>query len=111
MSPVEVKVPVTTRSALIMEGAAARVAAVRFGCCWACTGTGAATGVAVAASGEVSLGLLNMTACLNESARISHCIRQPHLIVDMRTGAATGGSEPSHRHALTDPSANAHQNR
>src|SRR5205085_3072512 len=114
MSPVEESVPVTTTSALMMEGAGR--APVRFCCACACGSAAGETGgvaaaEAVVGSGVASLVLVNMAACLYESARISHHVSQPHFVVDMGTGAAAGGSEFSHRRAFFDLSAYPHQNR
>ena len=71
----------------------------------------AATGGGGGAAGALSFVLLNMTACLNESARISQGTSQPHFVVDVRPGAAAGRPESSHRRAFLNCSANPHQNR
>src|SRR5271169_1567031 len=78
MSPVEVSVPVTTRSLLMMDGADERPARL----------TEEGAGAAGADVGPLSLLLLeNMAASLDESARISHDIGEPHFVVDMGPGA------------------------
>src|SRR5512146_1343812 len=68
ISPVEVSVPVTTRSALMIDGADERMGRLA---CWD-VGCGAEDGAA--ACGVSLLLLENMAACLDKSARIPHHI-------------------------------------
>src|SRR5579872_2628570 len=102
MSPVETSVPFTTRSALIMDGAEARVARLTE------AGAGAAGGVVAAA---VSFLLENMSAGLDEGARVSHDIVIPNLIMHMRSRAAPSRSKLSDRSACRDIRPYLHQDR
>ena len=79
--------------------------------CTGCEATGVAAAAPVFTSGVASLALLNMAACLDESARVSNDIGQPHFVMNMGPGAAAGGPEFSHRRAFGEFSADANQNR
>src|SRR5215469_10229418 len=95
MSPVEVSVPFTTRSALMMDGAAERTA--RFGC-----GAAGAAGTAGGLASFSRLLLENMAACLDEFARIPHHIGEPHFVVDVRPCASARRSESSDGRTFRD---------
>src|SRR5512135_2909343 len=92
MSPVEISVPFTMRSALMIEGAEERAA--RFAC-----GADAATAAAAVA---VSFLLENMSASLDKGARVSNDVIVPNLIVHVRPGAAPRRSEFSDRSSFGD---------
>src|SRR3974390_1840879 len=83
MSPVDVNVPLTTRSELMMDGTLVRMARL--------PGGAPAGGAGIACGGAVSLSRLlleNMAACLDKPTRIPHHISQPHFIVDVRPCAS-----------------------
>src|SRR5450755_4323844 len=103
MSPVEVRVPFTTRSALMMDGAALRPVRLR-----GCNGVDAA---AAADAAAVSFLLENMSACLDKSARIADDVIVPDLIVNMRSGTPPRRSEPADRCAFGDLRPYLHENR
>src|SRR6185437_5159331 len=93
----ELSVPVTVRSALMMEGTVPD-RLVRLG--W-----GLARGAApmLAGGGTGSLLLLeNMTACLYEVAGVTHHVIIPDFVMDMGPRAAAGGPYASDRGALFD---------
>src|ERR1700742_4155082 len=85
MSPVEVSVPLTTRSALMMDGADERAARLADGTLEAFKGGG----------GAASFLLENMAACLDKGARVSHHVVVPDLVMHVRSGAAPRRSKPS----------------
>src|SRR6185312_14448825 len=94
MSPVEVSVPLTERSALMMEGAAAPRPAGRRGAAGAAAFN---TGMA----GAASFGLLeNMAARLNEIGGIAHDVFKPDFVMNMRSGGTPGGPDPPQDRAL-----------
>src|SRR6185437_1006397 len=99
MSPVDVSVPLTTRSAEMIEGAEERAARLAGGTL-AGTGGGAATFL-----------LENMAACLDKGARIAHDVVVPDLIMDMRSGAAPGRSEFSDGRAFRHLRPDVNENR
>src|SRR5580765_108717 len=101
MSPLDVSVPVTTKSPLMIEGAAEERIG-RFCCC-------AVVAAAGAAGGAVSLLLLeNMASSLDEFARISHDVVIPDFVVNVRASAASRRSEFSDRRALRYSGSNMH---
>src|SRR5580704_16305544 len=106
ISPVEVRVPRTVRSELMIEGAMPRDGRL---------GRGGAAGLPRlrgAGAGTGSLGLLeNMSACLDEVAGIAHDVVEPDFVMDMRTGAAPGGTNASNFRAPGHLHAGAHQDR
>src|ERR1043166_7637135 len=62
-------------------------------------------------SGAVSFGLLeNMAAGLYEGARIADLVVEPDFVMNMRSGGAAGGPDPSQRCALGDLHADLHGN-
>src|SRR5882757_7968188 len=104
MSPVEVMVPLITMSALMMEGADRMRA--RLG-----AGVGAAAIIGCEA-GALSLLLLeNMAASLDEVVGVLHDVIIPNFVMDMRSGAASGGTHPAQACALADLSSHPHGNR
>src|SRR5271156_619945 len=91
MSPLENNVPLTVRSELIIDGADERPVRLALG-------ADAAAGIATS---EVSRFLLeNMTACLDEFARIPRDVGHQHFVVDMGACAAPGRSEFSNGRAF-----------
>src|ERR1700757_3863494 len=86
MSPVELSVPVTVRSALIMEGTVPD-RPVFLG---AALTRGAAPMLAGGSTGSLLL-LENMTACLYEIAGVTHHVIIPDFVMDMGACASTGG--------------------
>src|ERR1051326_3810523 len=93
MSPVEVSVPLTTRSALMIEGAAPRPGRL----------AGAGGGAIMVAAGSWSFGLLeNMRACLYEIAGIAHDVVEQDFVMDMRPGGTAGGPDPAQSRPLGD---------
>ena len=80
----------------MMEGADERTA--RF-----CCETG---GMGADAVSEFLLLLENMAPCLDESARISYGVGQPHFVMNVRSGAAPCRSELSDGRAFFHFSAN-----
>src|SRR4051812_32394072 len=105
MSPVDVSVPLTIRSALMIEGAAEDRPGARLG-----AGAGAAFIIGMA--GGESLGLLeNMAACLDEIAGVTHDVIEPNFVMNMRPGGAPCRADPAKRRALIDPGAQFHRDR
>src|SRR5690349_25151083 len=101
MSPVERRVPFITRSALMTDGFEGRGARL----------AGAAAGAAgVGATGAASFLLENMSASLDEGARITHDIVIPNFVVHVRSGTAPGRSEFSDWRARRDVSAYLNEN-
>src|SRR5579863_5478392 len=106
MSPVELSVPVTVRSALMIEGAVPERPS-RLGGVLAAGAMPMLTG-----EGTGSLLLLeNMTACLYEVAGVTHHVIIPDFVMDMGPGAAAGGPYASDRGTLFDPHAYPYGNR
>src|ERR1700722_9757169 len=105
MSPVELSMPVTVRSALMMEGAVPERPVRLSG--------GLARGVAPMLAGAETGSLLleNMTACLYEVAGVTHHVIIPDFVMDMGAGAAAGGPHASDRGTLFDPHAHPYGNR
>src|SRR3954471_7576994 len=102
ISPVDVNVPLTIRSALMIEGAAEDRPSGRLG-----AGAGAAFIIGMA--GGESLDLLeNMAACLDEIAGVAHDIVEPNFVMNMRPGGAPGRTDPAQGRALVDPRAQFH---
>src|SRR5579871_321038 len=101
MSPLEVSVPFTTRSELIIEGAALRPGRLRD---WG----GGAAGAAAAAD---SFLLENMSTSLNKSARVTDNVVVPDLVMNVRSGAPPRRSEPSDGCAFGYLSAYLYENR
>src|SRR5437868_9933523 len=87
MSPVEDRVPLTIRSALMMDGAEERAARFSGGMLGADAGAGAFL-------------LENMLARLDKGSRISHDVVVPDLVMHVGSGAAPCRSEPSDRRAF-----------
>ena len=87
--------PVTVRSALMMEGAVPE-RPMRLG-------AGLAAGAAPMLTGGETGSLLlleNMTACLYEVAGVTHHVIIPDFVMDMGSGAAAGGTHASDRGTL-----------
>src|SRR5580692_7776138 len=104
MSPVDVSVPLTTRSLLMMDGTDERVALLPWGPC----------GTLGTAGGALSLSRLlleNMAPCLDKLARISQHIGQPHFVVHVRPGASPCRPEFSNGRTFNDFGSNAHEYR
>src|SRR5665213_1335566 len=101
MSPFDTRVPVTVRSALMIEGAVLRP-----------TRLGGNNGAAemLGAGIMASLLLENMAACLYEIARVAYDIIIPDLIMNMRAGAAAGGPHAPDNRALAHLGAHRHGN-
>src|SRR5258706_4698506 len=97
MSPVDTSVPFTTRSAPMIEGAAARAARL----CGCAAETGAA---------EASFLVENMSSSLDERARVSHHVVIPDFVVDVRPGAAPGRTKSSDRSSHRHVRSYLHQN-
>src|SRR5579863_7621590 len=105
MSPVELSVPVTVRSALMIEGAVPERPS-RLGGVLAAGAMPMLTG-----EGAGSLLLLeNMTACLYEVAGITHGVIIPDFVMNMRPGAAACGPHTPDRGAFLDPHAHPYAN-
>src|SRR5262245_52639624 len=86
MSPVELSVPFTTRSALMIDGAEERAARL--------------SGGTLGEAGAESFLLENMAPRLDKGSRISDDLVVPDLVVHVRSGAAPRRSEPSDRCAF-----------
>src|SRR5215471_7646616 len=105
MSPTEVSEPLTTRSALMIDGVDAPGLIERFCCArLGCGGGGAACA-------DSLLLLENMSSGLDEVARIARHVFVRDLIVNMRSGAAPRRSELPDWRALLNSSADAHEDR
>src|SRR5689334_249788 len=95
MSPVETRVPFTTRSGLMSEAAER-----------ATRGCGGATGAGAAGA---SFLLVNMSAGLDERARVTHHVVVPDLVVDVRPRASTRRSQPADRGPLRNVCSDLHE--
>src|SRR5215471_3514492 len=105
MSPTEVSEPLTTRSALMIDGVDAPGLIERFCCArLGCGGGGAACA-------DSLLLLENMSSGLDEAARIARHVFVRDLVVNVRSRTAPCRPELSDRRSLLNFSADTHQDR
>src|ERR1700678_1081390 len=104
MSPLELRVPLITMSALMIDGADRTLVRLDRG-----TGAGA---IICCGTGAVSLVLLeNMAASLEEIVGVFYDVVIPNFVMDMRSGAASGRTNSTQTLAFGDPGSHAHDNR